>query len=143
MLEAYAKIEDVKPYHPGKKFDTTGAITLEQVQSWLILDTGYINSHLQYVVDVTDLTEAGTAVLVSINARLTAHRIDETNPNINAGLRTEKTKPRNLRKSALEDLESIKNKKLPIASKWKPMLASLYTSEDPPDTCFTKECTFD
>ena len=139
---SYATVEDVQFYHPGADFGAGSSITSQNVQSWLELDTAFIDSALFKLVDLTKLTTAGREVLRMINAKLTAGKVDEARPGFNLSLRNEKERPRDLRASAMKDLRLIKQKKLPITPKWKPGVAAAFIGEKPPPVFFTKETIF-
>jgi hypothetical protein len=135
---AYATITDVNAFFPLTSYSADTPITQAEIEQWLTEDSSYIDQRISKSVDITQITTAGAEILKTINAKLTAHRIDEANPTFNARTQDQRKKLRDLRKEALEMLEMVEKKDLIVG----PLLGTiggLFVGETAPEVEFPKD----
>ncbi|KKN72950.1 hypothetical protein LCGC14_0405040 [marine sediment metagenome] len=136
---AYASVSDVQAYFADVDFGSSGAvITTAEIDQWLIEDNNFINGKLEKTIDVSTVTSAGLQILKTINAKLTAHRVDGANPYFNSRTKDEKSNTRNLRKQAMDDLSLIENRDVQITPSFKGTITSLFVNDPPPPKEWTK-----
>lgn len=111
---AYAEIGDVNAFFPDVSYSADTAITEIEIEQWLTEDSEFIDQRITTFVDITQITSSGLEILKTINAKLTAQRIDDANPTFNARTQEQRKKQRDLRKEALEMLKMIETRDLVV-----------------------------
>lgn len=136
---AYASVSDVQAYFADVDFSSAGAvITSAEITQWLTEDSNFIDGKLEKTIDITTVTSAGLEVLKTINAKLTAHRVDNALPYFNSRTKDEEKNRRNLRKQAMDDLSLIENRRVQITPSFKGTVTSLFVNDPPPPKEWTK-----
>lgn len=112
----FAAIADILPYFPQfTGLDSGTNPTGTQVDAWLVQTDAEIRIKLAGDVDFDNLSTEGTAVLKSINAMMTACRIDDALPYINPSTDDEEKRVRNLCKQANDFIKKIKDEGLQLS----------------------------
>lgn len=135
---AYASVTDVEAYFADTTFSSTSVVTDTEITQWLTEDSNFIDGKLEKTIDVTTITTAGLEMLKTINAKLTAHRVDGALPYFNSRTKDEEKNRRNLRKQAMDDLALIENRDVQITPSFRGTITSLFVNDPPPPKEWTK-----
>jgi len=110
----YCTSEDVEIYFNSISFTATSAITKAKVDSLIEQRSNYIDAVIgrKYTLPLTESKDL--AILKSICTRLVAGDIDETQSF--SILKVDQKKGRDLKKEALEDIQSILDGKIALSS---------------------------
>jgi hypothetical protein len=135
---AHATISDVNAFFPEVSYNADTVITQTEIEKWLTEDSNFIDQRISKAVDITQITSSGTEILKTINAKLTAHRIDDANPTFNARTQDQKKKIRDLRKEALEMIAMIESRDL-VVGPFLGTITQLFVGDTAPEIEFPKD----